>query len=279
MTVLAKYPQYKPQDSGNLAKIAEVFATAPPELFVHASTAGAKKAHWAPASAHIDDVNQGLGGPIGYGHTEEAWDKNKSGIAKYGGKLVPMLVEYGSPNRLRMHELKGWPPPLADGTPGLLWEMNDGTAVLVAIDGGRYEISLESDGVAPVDAGAGPMASWPPALQHTLIDVDSIRGLAKGGAIPAATGKAAEDADDGWFNCTNDVWKATKTELDKAEASPSSANDKWGRMGGIRKSAELRVPTKCGPEQKKLDAWLTAFIEARNKERQALYAKAQARLK
>ena len=63
------------------------------------------------------------------------------------------------------------------------------------------------------------------------------------------------------------------------EAASSSANDKWGRMQGIRKSAELRVPTKCAPEQKKLDAWLTAFIEARNKERQAIYAKTQARFK
>jgi hypothetical protein len=278
-TVLKRLQGYKPQDSGNLAKVQEALLAAPPEMFVHLTDAGAKAARWAPASAHIDNVNQGLGGAF-RGAGDVAWDpKGKTGLAKYGGKLVSNLVEYGSPNRLRVHEIEGWPTPMAAKTAGVLWELNDGTIVFVAVDGGRYEISVSSDPTPLVEAGAGPAASWPPPMQHALLDVDSIRGLAKGGAVPEATGKEVEKTDDGWFNCVNDIWKNTKTQLDKTEASASSANDKWGRMNGIQKSAELSVPTKCGPEQKKLDAWLVTFIESRSAQRKALYDKMSARLK
>src|SRR5262249_47469552 len=146
LTLMKRLPSYKPQDSGNLAKVSEALLAAPPEIFVHVTEAGAKAAAWAPASAHIDDVNQGLGGRVGYGRTDETWDKSKPGLAKYGGKLVPMNIEYDTKNRLRMHKLTGWPPPLATGTPGVIWELNGSTAVFVAVDGGRYEISISSDG-------------------------------------------------------------------------------------------------------------------------------------
>jgi hypothetical protein len=130
-----------------------------------------------------------------------------------------------------------------------------------------------------VERGAGPQASWPAPLQHALIDVDGIRALAKGNAVAAQVGKDIEAADDGWFNCFNDVWKKTKPELEKVEASAASANDKWGRLGGIRKSAELSAPKTCEPKKKELDAALSKFIEARNAERLAVFEKAKARFK
>jgi hypothetical protein len=279
LTVMKRLPQYKPQDSGNLSKVGEALLAAPPEMFVHVTDTGAKAAHWAPASAHIDNTVGGLGGQIGYGRADDTWDKSKAGLAGYGGKLVPMRFEYDSPNRLRMYELSGWPAPLAANTPGVLWEVMGGTAVFVAVDGGRYEMSIGSDSAALVDPGAGPSSGWPAAMQHALVDVDSVRGLAKGGAIAETTGKEAENADDAWFNCVNDQWKATKGELDKIEASAMSANDKWGRFAGARKSGEMKAPNKCAPEQKKLEAWLVAFIQARSKERQTIFDKTKARLK
>lgn len=70
-----------------------------------------------------------------------------------------------------------------------------------------------------------------------------------------------------------------KTDLEKIEASSASANDKWGRMGGARKTAELNAPKTCEPKKKALEAALTKFIEARNVERLAVFEKAKARLK
>ena len=149
--------------------------------------------------------------------------------------------------------------------------------VFVAFDGGRYEMSVGEGKV--VEPGAGAQASWPAPLQHALIDVDNIRALAKGNAIAAQVGKDIEATDDAWWSCFNEVWKKTKPELDKVEASQASANDKWGRLGGIKKTAELNAPKTCEPKKKDLDAALTKFIEARNAERLAVFEKAKLKFK
>ena len=179
--------------------------------------------------------------------SDDKWDETKPGIAKFGGVLIPMRSEYNSPNRLHLHSLQGFPAALAVGTPGIIWDVDDGTVVFVAFDGGRYEMSVTEGKV--VEPGIGPQASWPPPLQHALIDVDNIRALAKGNAVAPKVGTDIEATDDGWFNCFNDVWKKTKPDLDKVEASQAPANDKYGRLGGIRKSAELSAPKTCEPEE------------------------------
>jgi hypothetical protein len=248
-------------------------------MLVHVTAFGAKNARWTPASSHIGNAHQGLGGTVVHGPSDDAWDKSKGGIAKFGGTLVPMRSEYNSPNRLHLYGLKGFPAELAAPTPGIIWEVDGGTVVLVTFDGGRYEISIDNGGSKIVEPGAGPSVSWPAPLQHALFDVDNIRALAKGNAVAAQVGKDIEASDDAWFDCMNEQWKKAKQELDKIEASQASANDKWGRLGGARKSAELAAPKTCEPKKKQLDAALTKFIEARNAERLALFEKAKAKFK
>ena len=268
---------FKHEDSGNLAKVAEAFAVATPDMLVHITDVGSKKASWVPASKHIGNVIQGLGGTVSHGPSDEKWDKTRPGIAKFGGILLPMHSEYNSPNRLHLHALQGFPPALAVGTPGIVWDVDGGTVVFVAFDGGRYEMSVGEGKV--VEPGIGPQASWPAPLQHALIDVDNIRALAKGNAVPAQVGTDIEAADDAWWSCMNDQWKKAKTDLDKVEASQVPANDKWGKLGGIRKSAELAAPKTCEPKKKALDAALTKLIEARNVERLGVFEKAKAKWK
>lgn len=275
--LMKRLPAFKHEDSGNLAKVAEALTTATPDMVVHITDVGAKKASWVPASRHIGNTIQGLGGTVSHGPSDEKWDKSKGGIAKFGGILLPMRSEYGSPNRLHLHALTGFPAELAVGTPGIIWDVDGGTVVFVAFDGGRYEMSVGEGKV--VEPGIGPQASWPAPLQHALIDVDNIRALAKGSAVPEKVGKDIEAADDAWWSCFNEVWKKTKPELDKVEASQIPANDKWGKIGGIRKSAELNAPKTCEPKKKDLDAALTKFIEARNVERLAIFEKAKAKFK
>jgi hypothetical protein len=268
---------FKPEDSGNLARVADALAAATPDMIVHVTEVGSKGARWAPASSHIGDVSQGLGGPVGHSPSDDPWDKTKAGLARFGGVLVPMRAEYGSPNRLHLGTLKGWPPPLSVGTPGILWEVHDGTVVFVTFDGGRYEMSV-SDGKV-VEPGLTPQASWPAPLQHTLFDVDSVRALAKGGVVPEKVGHDLEGVDDAWWSCMNDQWKKAKAESDKIEASAASANDKWGRIRGVHKTAELTAPKICEPKRKELDAALTKFIEARNVERLGLLERSKAKWK
>lgn len=278
LSVMKRFPSFQPEESGNLAKVTEVLAQATPDMVVHVTAIGAKHAHWHPASAHIGNVHQGLGGTVGHGVADEKWDKTKPGIAKFGGVLLPMRAEYNSPNRLHLWALQGFNDAPAAGTPGIIWEVDGGTIVLVTFDGGRYHVSVDNEGKT-VEPGAGPQASWPAPLQHQLIDVDNIRAFAKGNAVAAQVGKDIEAADDAWWECMNDQWKKAKPELEKIEASAASANDKWGRIGGARKTAELNAPKTCEPKKKALDAALTKFIEGRNTERLAVLDKAKNKFK
>jgi len=277
LSLMKRSPAFKPEDSGNLAKVADAFAAATPDMVVHVTDIGSKKASWVPASRHIGNVHQSLGGTVSHGPSDDKWDKSKPGLAKFGGTLIPMRSELNSPNRLHLYALQGFPAALAVGTPGIIWDVDGGTVVFVAFDGGRYEMSVGEGKV--VEPGMGPQASWPAPLQHALIDVDNIRSLAKGNAVAAQVGKDIEATDDGWFNCINEQWKKAKPELDKVEASAASANDKWGKLGGIKKSAELAAPKTCEPKKKELDAALTKFIEARNVERLAVFEKAKLKFK
>lgn len=278
-SLMKQNPNFKHEDSGNLAKVTEAIGAAPADAIYHLTTAGSQAARWAPASRHIGNEIQGLGGEVGGAQSDTAWDKGKSGIAKFGGELHPMRFEYDAPNRLRMHLLKGFPAPVAANTPGILWTIDDGTIVFVAFDGGRYEIAIPSEGGAMIEPGAGPQSSWPAPLQHALLDVDSFRGLAKGKAVPEQLGKDIEASDDAWWSCVNDQWKKAHADIEKAQASQSSANDKWGKIGGIRKSAELAAPKACDAKKTALDAALTKAIEARNAERLQAFEKAKAKFK
>jgi hypothetical protein len=75
----------------------------------------------------------------------------------------------------------------------------------------------------------------------------------------------------------NDQWKKAKDALDKNEASSASANDKWGKEAGIRKTAEIDAPKKCEPAKQKLEKLLVTNIEKRAAERKAIFDKVKPR--
>jgi hypothetical protein len=272
--------QFTPEDSGNLAKVSEALALVTPDMLVRVTERGAKEARWSPASPYVG-ISEHAGGSFGLNPSDKSWAeaKGKGGLAKWGGDLDHGGIHFNRPSRPRLYALKGWAPPLAVGTPGFIWELHGGTVVFITLDGGRYQISVGSEAAPVFDKGAGPQSSWPAPLQHALVDVDAVRMFAKGRAIPDAVAKDIDTLDDGWFDCVNKVWKTTKDEMDRVEASALSANDKWGRLSGIEKAAEMKAPKQCAPELKKLETGLVTFIDKRNGERTAIYDKAKSRFK
>src|SRR5262249_8440758 len=149
-------------------------------------------ARWAPASSLYGGVNHvGSGEVLIQATSEDAWDRKAPGIKKYGVAMKPH-PDFDSPSRIRLASLKGWPAPLAANTPGLVWDVQDGSSVvLVTVDGGRYEIHhwpSDFDKVGPlVDSGAGSPTAWPAPLQHSLVDVGVVSTLGKVGAVPKAS--------------------------------------------------------------------------------------------
>lgn len=280
LSVITKFPQFKKEDSGNLAKLEELLPLLDASLIVRVSAKGAESARWSPASPYIGDALHGLGGDVGGYTSETAWDKNAKGLAGHGG-LLDVDVRYGSPSRLRLQRQKGWPTPLAAGTPGVIWMTDSTTIVFVSLDGGRYHLALtaapDKDGL-PVDFNAGSPSSWPAPLQHTLLDVNAVRGFAKGGAVSAKVGGDIEALDDAWWACVDKVWEAGRKDEDAIQAGPGGADAKQGKLSAVPKRYEEKAKKDCAPTKKKLEEGLLAFIEQRSKERAALYEKAKARV-
>jgi hypothetical protein len=269
ISVLQKFPKFKPEDSGNLASVAQAFQSMEQSMLVRLSSQGAANAKWAPSSDLIGNTQQGLGGIIDGYPADQAWDKASNGLAKHGGIMLGR-VEYSHPSQLRVHQLRGWPNPVLPGTPGIIWMVSSTKVVFVSLDGGRYTIETQNEGT-PVEMGAGDLAKWPAPLQHTLIDIDAIRAFAKGAAIPDPTAQSFGTLSDAWWSCVNKVWEAGKKEEEKLHG-------KYEKLATLPKAYEAKATKECEPSKKALETELLSFIEARSKERLAVYEKAKARV-
>ncbi len=277
--VTTKLPQFQPEDSGNLAKITQAFAAATPDMLVRVNDVGAKAAAWAPASFHVGTEYRGSStSSMARGEeASDAWDRSKTGLGKYGIKFQAEPVTFGQ-IELHQRHLKGWPAPLAVGTPGVVWETYQGAAeavVFVTVDGGRYELSI--DATSPVDPGWGAPAAWPAPLQHAALDGASVALLVSAKAMPDQAKADLDKLQTAWTDCVQGVWKTTQAQMDKVQASALAAKAKAGKLSGLRKTAEQSVPTKCGPTIPKYEAALVKVIESRNAERTALLAAATGR--
>ena len=269
ISVLQKLPKFKPEDSGNLVSVAQAFQSMDQSMLVRLSAQGAANAKWAPSSDLVGNTQHGLGGIIDGYPADQAWDKKSSGLAKHGG-IILGRVEYSYPSQLRVHQLKGWPTPALPGTPGVIWMVSSTRVVFVSLDGGRYTIETQNEG-SPVEMGAGDPAKWPAPLQHTLIDIDAIRAFAKGAAIADPIAKSFDATSDGWWSCVNKVWEAGKKEEDKLQG-------KYEKLAALPKAYEAKALKECEPSKKALEKELLSFIEARSKERLAVYEKAKERV-
>jgi hypothetical protein len=255
---------FKPEDSGNLAKVGEAIEKADKSLYV-TYQAKTDAATFAPAPETIGGTT--YAGASGGGYPLE--DDNKEKIGPFGGVLRGWTTDTGG-GYIRLYTPKK--KILADKTPGLVWEAGSTSVVFVTLDGGRYRVDVSHQTVeagAPLAKGIGPSANWPTPVQDSIYDSSAIQYLAKSGAIPMATHEAVEKIDEEWRTCVNKEAKGLPDKLEKPGANR-------------RKVLEAYFPAtrkKCAAPEKKMVKLFTTFAEARTKERLALFEKAKTKLK
>jgi hypothetical protein len=267
VSVSAKLPQYTAQDASNLAKVGEVIQLATADMFVHYQSRGATS--WLPSLEPTPDNFSGLSyGGVAH-QTDDAWDKTKPGLLKYGGELRG-FSEYGSRgNHMQVMIMAGYPLPLAESTPGLVWSTDGPRAIFVSLDGGRYRMDLSgaADKGPTLALGAGPEAQWPAPLQHPLVDVHFVSSLVKAGVLPQQSIDDLTALDDEWNACAQKTWAGAQRAVDSQKLTEADRKD-WAK----------KVEKACAKSVKKQEAALVTFIEGRNKDRQALFDKAKARV-
>lgn len=272
ISVRKRFPALKAEDSALTDQVGQAIDKATPEMGVHYVSQGATS--WLP---HMEAAPDSIHG-IGYGGvahtTDDVWLPGKgAGLAKYGGKIAGFFEPDNSFNHTNVMKMKGYPAPLADGTPGLIWEVDSSTAIFVAFDGGRYRIDLTQADKGPgIEMGAGPKASWPTAVQDTLLDITTASQLSKAGALPEQATADLEALDTKWNECTQKAWRA----------GPQQKLESHKGMGRAMSEAEYKnaiekVKTGCKKHVQAEEKIFVKLIEERIKTRQALLDKAKAK--
>jgi hypothetical protein len=273
-SVIVRFPEFKPQDAGNLAKVEAAFKKAKSDMFFHVVEGYTEQFRWVPASGLIDNTDHGAGSVLIQGRGEDKWNPKAKGIKRYGLSFITPC-RFGSPCRIRQLSLEGWPQPIKPSTVGVVWNVNGSFVTLVTPDGGRYRVGQWWGDFAkkggPLKAGVPAKASWPKPLQHETCDLAVIKLLAKGGAITKAEADAVSALGDAYFTCKKNVWKKGRKALDKVKASKEDANRKHGKLSGITKRHEKLADKQCAKTVKKYEKGVIAFIKARSKKRLALY--------
>ncbi len=266
IAVTTKLRTYKPEDSANLAKVDEAIRGASDDMFVHYASRGATS--WLPRLELVPDFVHGVefGGVAR--ESGEKWDPKAVGLAKYGGRNEG-FSDYDTPkgNHMQVMTLVGYPRPLPDGAPGLVWDVSGTQAVFVTLDGGRYVVELsDADKGQTLEAGAGPESGWPPPIQNALIDVSGVTSLAKIGVLPQTTADDLLALDEAWSTCAAKTWAGAQRAIDKGQFTEADHKD-WVK----------KVRTGCASPIEKQEKMLVHVVESRIKERQALYARARER--
>src|ERR1019366_3390325 len=165
--------------------------------------------------------------------------------------------------------LQGYPPKLADGTPGIVWEVDGTRATFVALDGGRYEVDLSKAGDKgqTLEPGTGPATGWPAPAQDALLTVPDVSSLAKAGGVPQKNIDDLLAFDEKWTQCAAKVWSGAQRQIDSNHFNEAD-----------RKDYEKKVRTTCATNVQGQEALLLKIVEARVKDRTDGYAKAKARV-
>lgn len=272
ISVRKKFPDFKAEDSALPAKVGEAIDKATPDMAVHYVSHGATS--WLPQNEVTPSSIHGIGyGGVAH-NTDETWEPGKgAGLMKYGGKLAGFFAPDNTFNHTNVMKMKGYPAPLVDGTPGLVWEVDHTHAVFVAFDGGRHEINLASSEKGPgLEVGAGPKAQWPATVQHSLLDIESASRLSKVGAIAKEPVAELEALDTKWNECTTKAWKDGPQKQLEAHKGPGPRFSE-----AELKQALAKVKDGCKKHVDDEEKIFVKLVEERLKARQALLDKAKAK--
>lgn len=267
ISVMVKSPGMKAEDSAKLDKIGEAIAGASADMFVHYVSRGQDS--WLPRPVPVPDAFSGIEYDGVAHQTDDKWDPGaKKGLVKWGGKLKG-FSSYGSlGNHVQVMKMAGYPPKLADGTPGIVWEASRTSAVFVTLDGGRYTVDLSAaDKGQTLAPGAGAESQWPAPLQAALLDVHWVSSYAKAGAMPKSAIDGLTKLDDQWNACAQKTWKGAERKVDSHKLTQADRKD-W----------EAKVERTCKKSVGAQEKVFLKLIEGRAKERMALHAKAKARV-
>ena len=263
-SIVVKLPELKEADASDLKKVELAFAKADAGSFV--KYVETKKDGWVP---RLDVAAQNVSGP-GFGRN--SWKTDETELARHKklaayGAIIQGYSDVGQGNHI-IAELRDQRVALQNGTPGLVWSVDDNSVVFVGFDGGRYVVDLASDREqgSKLVAGLGAESTWPKPVQDPFVDYTDVGRLVKVGGVPQVTLDELSKIDDEWNGCAQKIWKAAQPKLEVGKFRPEDA-----------KALSVKTQTTCRKSLDQFEDKLVAFVDQRKAARAALFEKAKAR--
>jgi hypothetical protein len=280
-SVIARFPQFKPADAGNLAKVAEAYQLATADMVMHCGEGC--NAWYAP---HPIEGQTGQGG-LGFVSEKDLRDgpateaEKKSPLAKFNGWLRPnyelgewthKMIKWSS---LAVFQLEF--KPLEPKTPVLVWNVAETDVVVVTPDGGRYWDSPLDSGDKPIFVpGAPPAAEWPKPLRNNLLHPEHIKELTRLGLVDQKLGTEYTAIQDKWSECVQKVFVPAQKEVEGNLAGGERPFTVSNKNKLLVRRYNTKAMSTCGGVR--AEAILVEILAKREKEQLALYEKNKARL-
>ena len=219
ISVTARLPRFKPEDSGNLAKVAEAFALVTKDMLM---TCGDTCGAWyAP---HPVAGGNGHGG-LGFVQEKElrqgpATEEEKKGpLAKYNAWIradydfgdwthAPIKNAWLATFQLEFRKLE-------PKTPVIVWDVDaQNEAILVTLDGARYWESTASNGKPVLARGIAAPSEWPAPLRNNLLFADHVAELDKRGLVDRKSAEEVADIHAKFDACAKKTFLPAQKELE-----------------------------------------------------------------
>jgi hypothetical protein len=281
LSVTKRFPQFKPEDSGNLAKVAEAWNLATADMLMHCNDSCS--AWYAPYPLEGGNGRGGLGfvkdKDIPQGPATE--QEKKNALAKYNAWLRPNY-EFGEWTQQPVKS--SWLTTyqfefrqLQPRTPVLVWDVEKTDVIVVTPDGSRYwDSPADNNGKARLDPGAPPVAQWAAPLRNNLLFKDHVVAMNKAGLVDKKAADEIESIHAKWSECAQKVFLPAQKELE----GNLTANTQY-HAASKRNSIALRkfndkAYAECGG--KKAEQLYADILAKRDKEQRALFEKNKTRI-
>lgn len=279
ISVVKRFPQFKPEDAGNLAKVAEAYQLVTADMLVHCSDSCG--AWYAPHP--VKDGKGGLGfvkdkdlkqGPA----TEE---ERKAPLAKYNAWLRPDY-EFGDwthqvvkSSWLSVFQLEF--RTLRPNTPGIVWNVEGHDVFMVTPDGSRYwESPADNNGKPIFVKGLPPVSAWPEPLRNTVLRHEHVQEMSKRGLVDKKLADELDGIHEKWNDCAKKVFAPAQKEIEGNLTGSAQYYSAANRNNLVRRKYNDKAMQECGG--KRAEAILVEIIAKREKEQRALFEKNKARL-
>ncbi|MBX3208218.1 MAG: hypothetical protein KF764_24435 [Labilithrix sp.] len=281
ISVVKRFPQFKPEDAGDLAKVTEAYKLVTADMLMHCTDVCA--AWYAPHPLPGGNGKGGLGfqrdKDLRQGPATEA--EKKAPLAKFNAWLRPDY-EFGDwthqivkSSWLSIFQLEF--RRLQPKSPVVVWDVEGTEIIVVTPDGSRYwDSPLENGEKRNFAKGIPPRAEWPAPMRNNLLFLEHVKVMGERGIVDKKLADELEGIRKKWNECAQQVFVPAQKEIEGNLTGTAPHYAASNRNDLVRRKYNDKAMKECGGNR--AAAILVEILAKRDKDQRALFEQNAARL-